>query len=313
MSSAPSTRAIEVMHSAAELQERVRSAHAAKEAIRIRGAGTRSWLHPVDARPHCTELRLSGIQDLEWIDPEDRTCRVAAGTSLAELDAELARHGLMLPWLGAAEGTVGGAFLSGTPSLCGASWGLPRDQVLGGAWVLADGRAIESGTRVVKSVAGYDLTRLFLGSRGRLAACTALTLRLRPRPEHWLRAREALAPPGPVRGSWLAVQLPLQGEWQQHVVWADPLAVPSGIATEQLDEAGMQELVLDPVRDRLRLQRCWVVERSPEADAELLVHDFAQNLGARSVPRGEGWPAPDSPWLSAVQEACAPDAIAFGG
>lgn len=313
MSSDPSAKTVERVDTAAELQDRVRSAHASGEALRIRGAGSRSWLHPVDARPDCTELGLSGLRGLEWIDAEDRTCRVAAGTLLTELESELAHHQLMLPWLDAGDGTVGGAFLSGAPSLCGGSWGLPRDQVLGGAWVLADGRSIESGTRVVKSVAGYDLTRLFLGSRGRLAACTALTLRLRPRPTRWVRAVEPISQPDQRRGAWIAARLPHQGQWQEHLVWADPLAVPSELETEELDDAGLREFVLTPLRERLRLQRCWIADHDPQPEAELLVHDLAQGLSVRSVPRGEGWPAPESTWLRSVQQACAPEAIPFGG
>lgn len=309
MSPTSTQRAVERLQSAQELAERVLAGHEAGEAMRLRGASTRAWLHPIDARPDCTELQLADIRGIEWIDAEDRTCRVAAGTSLAELDAALAEHALMLPWLDAGTGTVGGAFLSGSPSLCGASWGMPRDQVLGAAWVLPDGRTIESGTRVVKSVAGYDLTRLFLGSRGRLAACTALTLRLRPRPKQWLLAREESASSG---SCWLNLRLPAADRWSSLQLWIDPLAVPTTTETEALDEDALNE-VLAPLRERLQLQRCWVAESQPKPTPDLVLHDAAQGLSVRSVPQGEGWPRPDSAWLSAVQAACARGAIPFGG
>ena len=305
--SLPSTqRRVEAITSARGLVERVRASQADREALRIRGAGTRAWLHPVDARPDCTELQLRGLSGVEWIDAEDRTCRVAAGTTLTELDAALAEHQLILPWLDAGSGTVGGAFLSGAPSLCGAAWGMPRDQVLGAAWVLPDGRSIESGTRVVKSVAGYDLTRLFLGSRGRLAACTALTLRLRPRPERWFLSTER---GGQTDACWLNLSLPDAEGWNSLQVWSDPLAVPKGTQTEELDEKGLREQVLAPLAEKLQLQRCWTVEKEPRLNSDLVLHDEAQSLSVRSAPQPRSWPHPDSPWLARVQAVCARNAV----
>lgn len=310
MSPASTQRAVEKPQSAQELAARVRAGHEAGEAMRLRGASTRTWLHPIDARPDCTELQLEGIRGIEWIDAEDRTCRVAAGTPLAELDAALAEHDLILPWLDAGNGTVGGAFLSGAPSLCGASWGMPRDQVLGAAWVLPDGRIIESGTRVVKSVAGYDLTRLFLGSRGRLAACTALTLRLRPRPKSWFLTHDEASRSD---ACWLDLRLPETDRWRTLQLWADPLAVPATTHAEEVSEDELRRGVLRELQERLLLQRCWVAESQPEPAPDLVLHDAAQGLSVRSVPQGEGWPKPDSPWLNAVQEVCAQGAIPFGG
>ena len=310
MSPSSTERRIETVDSVRGLVERVRASQADGEALRIRGAGTRAWLHPVDARPDCTELQLRGLSGVEWIDAEDRTCRVAAGTALTELDAALAEHQLILPWLDAGTGTVGGAFLSGAPSLCGAAWGMPRDQVLGAAWVLPDGRSIESGTRVVKSVAGYDLTRLFLGSRGRLAACTTLTLRLRPRPERWFLSTEHGAQ---ADACWLNLRLPDAEGWSSLRVWSDPLAVPEGMQAEELDEAGLRQRVLAPLAEKLPLQRSWAAETEPRPDADLVLYDAAQSLSVRSVPHGGGWPRPNSPWLASVQAVCARGAVPFGG
>jgi FAD/FMN-containing dehydrogenase len=147
------------------------------------------WL-PVGSTSRCTRLQSlshplissAAWQQIHWIDAEDRTCEVDAGLPLASLTAALAEHGLMLGHH-AQSGTVGGLLNSGEPSLLAGSCGLPRDQVLGATWLLPDGRRIRSGARVVKSVAGYDVTRLLLSAQGQLAMCTRLILRLRPLPK----------------------------------------------------------------------------------------------------------------------------------
>ncbi len=136
-------------------------------------------------------LSLAGLGRLIRFDPEDQTCEVEAGMPPAGLARETRERGLELAVEAPCgnEGTLGGLFLAPDLSLLQAAWGPPRDQVLGGEWLLADGTRVRTGARVVKSVAGYDVTRLFLGSRGRLAVCLRLFLRLRPLPrrERWFR------------------------------------------------------------------------------------------------------------------------------
>ena len=127
-------------------------------------------------------LSSAKLKKVLWVDSEDRTCEVQAGISLAELENQLSPHQLSLGVSGAHhdEGTSGGFFLAPDHSLLAHRFGFTRDQVLGGRWALADGTVISTGARVVKSVAGYDLTRLLLGSRGQLAFCISLILKLRP-------------------------------------------------------------------------------------------------------------------------------------
>ena len=148
---------------------------------------------------------------------------------------------------GASEGTLGGLFLSQEVNLLQAAYGPARDQVLGARWLLADGTAIRTGARVVKSVAGYDLTRLLLGSEGRLAVCLSLTLRLRPRPArlHWRRLPYA---------AWLEARASLptprhaftldQGDG--YLAWPDPMpAVAEGFGscTPEKGVAALQALL----------------------------------------------------------------------
>ncbi|HEX9793492.1 MAG TPA: FAD-binding oxidoreductase, partial [Planctomycetota bacterium] len=166
------------------------TARAEGRCVLPRGRGTRVARHSPESAP---DLWLSSSQwrTIHALSPDDQTCEVDAGLAPSVLEAALAPHGLELAVNapGPAAGTLGGLFLAPDLSLLQAAWGPPRDQVLGARWLLADGSVVNTGARVVKSVAGYDVTRLFLGSRGRLACCLRLILRLRPRPRaaRWFR------------------------------------------------------------------------------------------------------------------------------
>jgi len=165
--------------------------HAAANKRRVWPLGRGSRLSRVYAEAPQADLQLSlaSLDKLYCLDVADQTCEVGVGMSPAALSQELRCHGLELgvdaPQ--AKEGSLGGLFLSHELNLLHRAYGPARDQVLGARWLLADGTELRTGAHVVKSVAGYDLTRLLLGSEGRLAVCTRLILRLRPRPRalHW--------------------------------------------------------------------------------------------------------------------------------
>jgi FAD/FMN-containing dehydrogenase len=296
----------------AEAVEAVRAAAATGERLRIRGTGQRGWLTPTEdaAGPATQELQLGGRGQIEWIDAEDRTCRVDASMGLSALDAALANEGLMLPFWDGRPGTVGGAFLGGGPSLLAQAWGMPRDQVLGGRWVLPDGRLIRSGARVVKSVAGYDVTRLFVGSRGQLALCTSLTLRLRPRPTQWAFATlanedPAARPLAQAAGVWMAART----EAGTQIVFADPLAAPSGTSVKLLDEPALRAQVLNPLAAAASRVQGWLPGLAPDAP----LADLAAGLSGVDHQREVRWPPPPSPWLARVRAVVAGDAAPFVG
>jgi glycolate dehydrogenase FAD-binding subunit len=117
-------------------------------------------------------------------EPGDLTCTVGADVPLAELQAVLARGRQMLAIdpPGADGLTVGEAFAAAVFGPRAHRYGLPRDLVLGVTVRLAHGTVARSGGRVVKTVAGYDLPKLFTGARGRLGEILELTLRLHPLP-----------------------------------------------------------------------------------------------------------------------------------
>ncbi len=117
-------------------------------------------------------------------EPGDLTCTVSADVPLNELQAALVRGGQMLALdpPGAAAMTVGQAFAAAAFGPRAHRYGLPRDLVLGVTVRLADGTVARGGGRVVKTVAGYDLPKLFTGAGGRLGEILELTLRLHPLP-----------------------------------------------------------------------------------------------------------------------------------
>jgi glycolate oxidase FAD binding subunit len=117
-------------------------------------------------------------------EPGDLTCTVGADVPLPELQSVLARGGQMLALdpPAAAALTVGEAFAAAGFGPRAHRYGPPRDLVLGMTVRLADGTVARSGGRVVKTVAGYDLPKLFTGAGGRLGEILELTLRLHPLP-----------------------------------------------------------------------------------------------------------------------------------
>jgi glycolate oxidase FAD binding subunit len=137
----------------------------------------------------------------------DLTIAVEAGMPVAELDATLAAHAQFVPLDAplALRGSVGGLLASGWYGPRRATYGRPRDLLIGSSVVLADGTLAKAGGMVVKNVTGYDLSKLWCGSLGTLAAIVranfktlpvpaARRVALAPVPEHSLRrALEHLA------------------------------------------------------------------------------------------------------------------------
>jgi FAD/FMN-containing dehydrogenase len=127
---------------------------------------------------------LSAVARLREHTPEDMTCTVEAGLTLGALQAQLGRAGQWLPIdpPDAERVTIGTLLdenLSG-PRRFG--YGTIREHLIGIGVVLAGGRFIRAGGKVVKNVAGYDLCKLFVGARGSLGVVVEATFKLRPLP-----------------------------------------------------------------------------------------------------------------------------------
>ena len=162
--------------------DRIRAARDTGAPLRIRGAGT--WMNA--GRPTTTrdELSLADDQGIVEYVPGDLTLTARAGTRLSEIDAATREHQQWLPlepW-GRDSGTLGATISTATSGPYAHSTGLPRDVVLGVEFVTGAGHVVRAGGRVVKNVAGFDLTRLVVGSWGTLGVVTEMTMRLRARP-----------------------------------------------------------------------------------------------------------------------------------
>jgi glycolate oxidase FAD binding subunit len=151
--------------------------------LRLVGAGSRQRRAP--AAGDAARVQLAGLATIVRLDGPDQTCTVDTGVRREHLDEALAPLGLELPCPGG--GTLGGLFASDPIGAATHGGAAPRSLLLGVEGALADGTAFKAGARVVKSVAGFDVHKLLVGSAGRLFVATRLHLRLKPRPraEQW--------------------------------------------------------------------------------------------------------------------------------
>ncbi|WP_432031961.1 FAD-binding oxidoreductase [Streptomyces antibioticus] len=141
-----------------------------------------------NASDGCVVLSLTRMDRILEIDPVERIAVVEPGVVNATLSRAAGEHGLYYPpdpssWETC---TIGGNIGTASGGLCCVKYGVTAEYVLGLDVVLADGRLMTTGRRTAKGVAGYDLTRLFVGSEGSLGIVVRAVLALRPRPPQQL-------------------------------------------------------------------------------------------------------------------------------
>ncbi|HET6627703.1 MAG TPA: FAD-linked oxidase C-terminal domain-containing protein [Nocardioidaceae bacterium] len=145
--------------------------------------GARSGLSgAANAIEGCVVLSLDRMDRVLEIDVANRVVVTQPGVFNAALSRAVAEHGLFYPpdpssWEFC---SIGGNLSTNSGGLCCVKYGVTTDYVLGLEVVLADGEVLRTGRRTVKGVAGYDLTKLFVGSEGTLGVITEATLMLRP-------------------------------------------------------------------------------------------------------------------------------------
>jgi glycolate oxidase FAD binding subunit len=158
-------------------------ASAERLAVAPRGSGSQTSLgNPPSRLDLVLDLtRLSAIQDYV---PEDMVATIQCGLTLSDLGGQLAKKGqrLALDPSGGGEHTVGGALATGASGPLRFRYGTGRDLLLGVRFVQADGTITWGGSKVVKSVSGYDVPKLLVGSLGGLGVMVEATLRLHPLP-----------------------------------------------------------------------------------------------------------------------------------
>ncbi|MFD2690329.1 FAD-binding oxidoreductase [Streptomyces phyllanthi] len=141
-----------------------------------------------NASDGCIVLSLTKMDRILEISPVDRIAVVEPGVVNATLSRAVGEHGLYYPpdpssWEMC---TIGGNIGTASGGLCCVKYGVTAEYVLGLDVVLADGRLMSTGRRTAKGVAGYDLTRLFVGSEGSLGIVVRAVLALRPQPPQQL-------------------------------------------------------------------------------------------------------------------------------
>ncbi|MET9416261.1 FAD-linked oxidase C-terminal domain-containing protein [Streptomyces klenkii] len=170
-----------------QVQHVMRTATALRIPVVPQGART-GLSGAANAADGCIVLSLVKMDRILEIDPADRVAVVEPGVVNAVLSRAVAEQGLYYPpdpssW---EQCTIGGNIGTASGGLCCVKYGVTAEYVLGLDVVLADGRLLRTGRRTAKGVAGYDLTRLFVGSEGSLGVVVRAVLALRPAPPRQL-------------------------------------------------------------------------------------------------------------------------------
>src|SRR2546429_6216428 len=182
----------------AELRERVSAAHRTRQALRLKGSGTKDFYgeslagEVLDLRAH------QGIVDYE---PSELVITARCGTPLSQIEAALAAHGQFLafePPAFGADPSLGGVIAAGLSGPRRVYAGAARDFVLGARLLTANGELLRFGGQVMKNVAGFDVSRLLCGSLGILGVITEGSLKglARPRAEQTRRLQLTAAAAG---------------------------------------------------------------------------------------------------------------------
>ena len=171
-------------HSTSEVAEIVKFARSTKTPIIARGAGSNLCAATVPLNGGIV-VSMMQMKKIIEVSRNELLAVVQPGVSTTALDEAVAKEGLMyVPDPGSKTvSTIGGNAATSAGGLRGLKYGTTKNYILGLEAVLGTGEVIRTGGRLVKDVAGYDITRLLIGSEGTLAIFTEITTALTPRPK----------------------------------------------------------------------------------------------------------------------------------
>jgi len=204
-----------------QFQSQVRAAAAGKRALRIRGGGTKDWYGQRIEGEILDTRAYSGIVDYE---PTELVITARCGTPLRDIEAALAERKQMLafepPHFG--EGaTLGGMISAGLSGPRRASSGALRDFVLGAKLLDGKGEVLSFGGKVMKNVAGYDVSRLLAGSMGTLGLLLEVSVKVLPVAYREATLRFSMNETDAIRklNEWAGQPLPISGScWHEGVL-----------------------------------------------------------------------------------------------
>ena len=228
------------------LVERVKQAAAAKSPLAIRGGNSKVFYGgpivggSLDLRPY------TGIIDYE---PKELVLTVRAGTPLAEIEAVMAKENQMLPFeppYFADTATIGGTVATGLSGPRRPYTGAVRDFVLGTRVISGKGEDLRFGGRVIKNVAGYDVSRLMTGAMGSLGVLLDLSFKVLPKPADEITLRYEMDEATAIQrfNEWAGKPLPISAtSWLDGVAMLRLSGAVAGVRAAQEKIGG--ELVPD--------------------------------------------------------------------